>query len=42
MSASETHFAGVRVRYDSTKSYEELVSALLTMGSNSEVKLVLA
>jgi uncharacterized protein (DUF302 family) len=29
MSASETRFAGVRVRYDSTKSYEELVSALL-------------
>jgi uncharacterized protein (DUF302 family) len=29
MSTSETHFAGVRVRYDSTKSYEELVSALL-------------
>jgi uncharacterized protein (DUF302 family) len=29
MSASETRFAGVRVRYDSTKSYEQLVSALL-------------
>ncbi|MDT5187710.1 MAG: hypothetical protein QOI29_5868 [Mycobacterium sp.] len=29
MSASETRFAGVRMRYDSTKSYEELVSTLL-------------
>jgi uncharacterized protein (DUF302 family) len=29
MSASETRFDGVRVRYDSAKSYEELVAALL-------------
>lgn len=29
MSASETRFDGVRVRYDSTKSYGELVAALL-------------
>ncbi len=27
--AHETHFDGVRVRYDSTKSYDELVAALL-------------
>ena len=29
MSASETRFDGVRVRYDSVKSYDELVAALL-------------
>lgn len=29
MSASETRFGGVRVRYDSAKSYDELVAALL-------------
>lgn len=29
MSASETRFDGVRVRYDSTKSYDELLAALL-------------
>ena len=29
MSASETRFDGVRVRYDSAKSYDELVAALL-------------
>jgi uncharacterized protein (DUF302 family) len=29
MSTSETRFDGVRVRYESTKSYEDLVSALL-------------
>lgn len=29
MSASETRFAGVRLRYTSTKSYHELVAALL-------------
>src|ERR1700733_14986549 len=29
MSASEIPFHGVRVRYDSTKSYDELVAALL-------------
>jgi uncharacterized protein (DUF302 family) len=29
MSASEIPFQGVRVRYDSTKSYDELVAALL-------------
>ncbi|KQH79758.1 hypothetical protein AO501_13620 [Mycobacterium gordonae] len=29
MSASETPFQGVRVRYDSAKSYDELVTALL-------------
>ncbi|MCV7197596.1 DUF302 domain-containing protein [Mycobacterium angelicum] len=29
MSASETRFDGVRVRYDSAKSYPELVAALL-------------
>ncbi len=27
--ATETHFDGVRVRYDSAKSYDELVAALL-------------
>ncbi|HEY1839401.1 MAG TPA: DUF302 domain-containing protein [Mycobacterium sp.] len=29
MSTSEIHFDGVRVRYDSAKSYDELVAALL-------------
>lgn len=29
MSGSETRFDGVRVRYESTKSYDELVAALL-------------
>jgi uncharacterized protein (DUF302 family) len=29
MSAIETHFDGVRVRYDSPKSYDEVVAALL-------------
>jgi uncharacterized protein (DUF302 family) len=29
MTASETRFDGVRVRYDSAKSYDELVAALL-------------
>ena len=29
MSTSETRFDGVRVRYESTKSYDELVAALL-------------
>lgn len=29
MSASETRFDGVRVRYDSSKSYDELLAALL-------------
>lgn len=35
MSASETRFDGVRVRYDSAKSYDELVAALLAdIGEN--------
>jgi len=29
VAASETRFDGVRVRYDSSKSYEELLAALL-------------
>ncbi|TAM72742.1 DUF302 domain-containing protein [Mycobacterium sp.] len=35
MSASEIRFGGVRVRYDSAKSYDELVAALLAdIGEN--------
>ncbi|OBF11490.1 DUF302 domain-containing protein [Mycobacterium sp. 852002-10029_SCH5224772] len=39
MSASETHFDGVRVRYDSTKSCDELVAALLADIGESPVPI---
>lgn len=39
MSASETKFEGVRVRYDSAKSYEALVAALLADIGESPVPI---
>lgn len=39
MSVSEIHFDGVRVRYDSAKSYDELVAALLADIGESAVPI---